>query len=85
MLRLSSGEITAEKLVTAICKRATAATWLANFLTEMNIVGAINRAKELDRILNETGKTVGPLHGLPMTIQDTEDFKGFDTSCGITG
>lgn len=83
--RLSSGEITAEKLVTAFCKRATAATSLANFLTEVNIADAINRAKELDRILNETGKTVGPLHGLPMTIKDTEDLKGFDTSCGITG
>lgn len=82
--RIAAGEVTAEQIVTAFCKRATAATSLANILTEINFEQAIARAKELDGILNSTGKTVGPLHGVPITIKDSQDLQGFDTTEGLT-
>jgi Asp-tRNA(Asn)/Glu-tRNA(Gln) amidotransferase A subunit family amidase len=31
---------------------------------------ALKRAKELDEIFEKTGKTVGPLHGLPISLKD---------------
>jgi len=31
---------------------------------------ALARAKELDEILKKTGKPVGPLHGLPISLKD---------------
>lgn len=31
---------------------------------------ALARAKELDEILQKTGKPVGPLHGLPISLKD---------------
>lgn len=83
--RISSGEISAEQLITAFCKRAVAAQSLTNFMTEVNITQAIERAKELDRHFRETGRVAGPLHGLPLTVKDTIDIKGFDSSAGITG
>lgn len=82
--RVAAREISVETLVNAFIKRATAATSLANFLTEINFDGARERAKWLDQQMNSTGP-IGPLHGLPITIKDTEDLEGFDSSYGITG
>ena len=40
-----------------------------NCLTEIFVERALERAKELDDILRETGKVVGPLHGLPISLK----------------
>ncbi|KAM5354433.1 hypothetical protein ACJ41O_001082 [Fusarium nematophilum] len=83
-LRLvASGSVTAEKLVTSFCKRAAAADSLTNFITEVNFEQAIRRAKELDKHLSDTGRVVGPLHGLPITVKDHMDVEGHDSSAGI--
>jgi Asp-tRNA(Asn)/Glu-tRNA(Gln) amidotransferase A subunit family amidase len=31
---------------------------------------ALKRAKELDEVFEKTGKPVGPLHGLPISLKD---------------
>ncbi|KAI8663136.1 hypothetical protein LRP88_07338 [Fusarium phalaenopsidis] len=80
---VASGSITAEKLVTSFCKRAAAADSLTNFITEVNFEQAIRRAKELDKHFLETGRVVGPLHGLPITVKDHMDLEGHDSSAGI--
>ncbi|RSL54974.1 hypothetical protein CEP53_007271 [Fusarium sp. AF-6] len=82
---VASRGITAEKLVTSFCKRAAAADSLTNFITEVNFEQAIRRAKELDKYLLETGRVVGPLHGLPITVKDHMDLEGHDSSAGIAG
>lgn len=82
--RIASGDITSEDVVTAFCKRATAAHSLTNHLTEINFKDAIDRARELDKTFAEMGETVGPLHGIPMTIKDAMDLKGFASSEGLT-
>ncbi|KAH6662925.1 amidase signature domain-containing protein [Plectosphaerella plurivora] len=81
--RIASGELTAETVVTAYCKRAAAADSLTNFITEVNFNQAIRRAKELDQHFRETGSPVGPLHGLPFTVKDHMNVQGLDTSNGI--
>ncbi|TQS31498.1 hypothetical protein Golomagni_08217, partial [Golovinomyces magnicellulatus] len=83
--RIAAREVTSEQIVTAFCKRATAATSIANILTEINFEQAIKRARELDKILKSNGTVVGPLHGVPITIKDSQDLQGFDSSEGLTG
>jgi len=43
---------------------------LVNCLCEEYFSFAIARAHELDRIYAETGSTVGPLHGLPISLKN---------------
>lgn len=43
---------------------------------------AIQRAKELDKLTREK-KILGPLHGIPISVKDTFQIRGCDTSIGI--
>ncbi|KAJ0415439.1 amidase signature domain-containing protein [Aspergillus carlsbadensis] len=81
---LANGKITSTELVTAFCKRAAIAHQLTNCLTEILFTEAVARAKTLDELFKKTEKTVGPLHGLPITFKDSYNIKGHDTSIGIT-
>lgn len=74
--QVASGVWSAESVATAFCKRAAIAQQLVNCLTEVCFDEAIARGKELDSILKATGKTVGPLHGLPVSIKDCFKIKG---------
>ena len=55
-----------------------------NCLLEIFFDEAIARAKELDEHLGRTGKTVGPLHGLPISIKDNFKIRGHPSSVGFT-
>jgi amidase len=66
---IAKGTYTAIETVTAFCKRAAICQQLCSALTEIFFADAIEKAKKLDDYLNDTGKTVGPLHGLPMTFK----------------
>ncbi|GJJ13237.1 hypothetical protein Clacol_007488 [Clathrus columnatus] len=80
MLRF--GHYSALEVTTAYCKVATAAQDLTNCLTEILFEEAFQRAKELDDYFLRTGQTVGPLHGVPVSIKDHILLKGHDTSSG---
>lgn len=54
-------------------------------LTEVCFDKALQRARELDRYFAENGTPVGPLHGIPMTLKDQFDVKGWDTTLGYIG
>jgi amidase len=69
---IAGGTYTAEEVATAFCKRAAIGHQLCNNLTEIMFLDAIEDAKRLDAHFKETGKTVGPLHGLPMTFKVSE-------------
>lgn len=47
--------------------------------------GALQHARELDRHRADNGKTIGPLHGIPMTLKDQFNVCGFDTTLGYVG
>ena len=53
--------------------------------TEVLFEDALKRAEELDKYFKEHGKTVGPLHGVPMTLKDQFDVKGYDSTLGYVG
>jgi amidase len=54
-----------------------------NCLTEIFIDKAIERATWLDEQLKTTGKPVGPLHGLPISLKDQISLEGLETSMGL--
>lgn len=47
-----------------------------NFATEFLADAAISRAKELDDIFRKTGKIVGPLHGVSVSVKEHIGVKG---------
>ncbi|KAK3713243.1 hypothetical protein LTR37_008676 [Vermiconidia calcicola] len=53
--------------------------------TEILFDDALERAEQLDKILSSTGKPVGPLHGVPMTVKDQFNIKGYDSTLGYVG
>ncbi|KAF9269992.1 general amidase [Marasmius fiardii PR-910] len=82
LLKLSSGEWTAVEVTTAFCKRAIVAQQLTNCLTEIFIDRALARAVQLDEYYQKTGKVVGSLHGLPVSLKDQVDIKGLESTIG---
>ncbi|TRM63743.1 amidase signature domain-containing protein [Schizophyllum amplum] len=77
-----NGVWTARSVTEAFCKRAAIAQQLVNCLTEICFEDALQRAEELDAIFKETGKPVGPLHGLPVSLKDNFKVKGLDSTVG---
>ncbi|KZT74233.1 amidase [Daedalea quercina L-15889] len=76
---IASGKITAVDAVTAVASRAAIAEQLIHPLTEFFLDEALERARQLDEVFKTTGKTVGPLHGVPISIKNQIDVKGHDT------
>lgn len=74
---------TASEVCTAFCKRAAIAQQLTNCLTEILFDYGIARARWLDSELARTGRPVGPLHGVPISLKDTFKIKGHDASIGV--
>lgn len=45
-------------------------------------MAAEQRAKALDESFLRTGQTVGPLHGLPVSLKDRFNIEGLESACG---
>lgn len=80
--KMAAGKLTSVAVTTAFCKRAALAHQLVNCSLEFFPEMALARAKELDDHLQKTGKPVGPLHGLPISLKDQFRIKGLETSMG---
>ncbi|KAF7950012.1 hypothetical protein EAE96_007316 [Botrytis aclada] len=83
---LRHGVFTAEQVTIAFCKRAAIAHQLTNCLTEIFFSAAIERAKMLDlqyASSKTTGTPLPPLFGLPISLKDSFDVAGYDTSTGL--
>ncbi|PGH14409.1 hypothetical protein AJ79_03052 [Helicocarpus griseus UAMH5409] len=83
--RLSRGDYTAEDVTLAYIKRATIAHQVTNAITEVIFEDAIKQARALDETFKQTKKTKGPLHGIPVTLKDQFNVKGYDTTLGYVG
>lgn len=80
---MAAKKLRAVDVARAFCKRAAIAHQLTNCLTEPLFESAIRRAEELDHHLAKEGKLWGPLHGLPVSVKDTFNVRGVDTSIGL--
>ncbi|KAI1484056.1 amidase [Daldinia eschscholtzii] len=81
--KLASGELKSEAVTRAFCKRAAAAHQLVNCLSETCFDRALETAKKLDEHLARTGKPIGPLHGLPISLKDNFNLVGLDATVGF--
>ncbi|KAJ5551736.1 hypothetical protein N7535_000321 [Penicillium sp. DV-2018c] len=81
---MREGRLKAEEVVRGFCKRAAIAQQLTRCLTEPLFDRALQRAKELDDHLQRTGTPVGPLHGLPVSVKDSFNIQGVDSSIGLS-
>ncbi|CRG84584.1 hypothetical protein PISL3812_01849 [Talaromyces islandicus] len=79
---ISSRKYTAVTVAIAYSKRAIIAHQLTCCLTQWFMEEAVEQAKKLDLYLAENGKTVGPLHGVPISIKDHIPIAGSFSSLG---
>ncbi|KDQ18907.1 hypothetical protein BOTBODRAFT_28382 [Botryobasidium botryosum FD-172 SS1] len=75
---------TATNVLQAYIQRAIATHKKTNCLTEIMFAQALAEAEELDREFMATKKIRGPLHGVPMSVKDLFNIKGFDSTIGYT-
>ncbi|KNG91541.1 general amidase-B [Aspergillus nomiae NRRL 13137] len=83
LAKIANQEYTAVEVTTAFSKRAAIAQQLTSCLTETFFDVALTRAKALDEHLASTGKTVGPLHGLPISLKDGFNVAGIPSTLGF--
>lgn len=80
--KIAAAEWSAEEVVKAVCKRAAVAQQLLNCVSETYFDEAIARARELDEYQKREGRTVGVLHGLPISLKDQFQVPGLDATIG---
>ncbi|KAK4203467.1 Acetamidase [Triangularia verruculosa] len=83
--QIQQGKLTAVQVTTAFSKRAAIAHQIGNCLLEFFFDKALERAKELDAYFAQNQRTIGPLHGLPISLKDQFHVKGVDTSMAYVG
>lgn len=66
----------------AFCKRAAIAQQVTNCCTEIMFDEALERAKECDSYLATNDIPMGPVHGLPISLKDSFNVKGTQTTIG---
>lgn len=79
---IAACKYTAVEVATAFSKRAIIAHQLTCCLTQIFMDEAIQQAKQLDDYLAKTGKTIGPLHGVPISIKEHIPISGTFSSMG---
>jgi amidase len=79
---IAAKKLSAVQVVAAFSKRAIIAHQLTCCLTQWFMDEAIGRAKELDDYCEKNGKTVGPLHGVPISIKEHMAIGGTYSSQG---
>ncbi|KXS09505.1 general amidase GmdB [Gonapodya prolifera JEL478] len=80
---MASGSLTSVQVTSAFCHRAAVAHQYLCCLTEVLFEQALKKAQELDDYFKATGKTKGPLHGLPVSIKDEHNVAGTLTTWGF--
>ncbi|TXT15067.1 uncharacterized protein COLE_01260 [Cutaneotrichosporon oleaginosum] len=80
---IAEKKYTAVEVATAYCKAAAIAQQATNCVLELFQDEALAEAQKLDDHLAKTGKVVGPLHGVPISIKDHIRQKGHAAPCGF--
>ncbi|MFF0754443.1 amidase family protein [Streptomyces sp. NPDC004267] len=81
---LRSGQITSRALLDQLLAHHAQVNPGLNAVATLDADAARAAADKADQYLARTGRTLGPLHGLPMTVKDALETKGMRTTCGST-
>lgn len=79
---IGAGQLTSYEVTFAFTHRAMLAHQILNCCSEIFVDKALKRAKELDDYYAEHKKTVGILHGIPISLKDQVDLVGVASSIG---
>ncbi|KAF2003906.1 putative fatty-acid amide hydrolase [Amniculicola lignicola CBS 123094] len=81
--QLSTGTISSKQVAQAFLRRAALAQTLVNCITELLPATALERASYLDTYLQDNGKPIGPLHGLPISVKEHIGMKDLTLNAGF--
>lgn len=81
--KIAEGQLTAVQTLTAFIKRATIAQQLTRCAMEIFFDEGLARARALDEYFAQHGRTVGPLHGVPMSLKEHYNYAGHVTHGGF--
>lgn len=79
--QIAEGLITSQQLVQACLDRIAETDESIGAWVHVDAEGALSQAREMDD-LRRKGRTLGPLHGVPVGLKDIFDVKGLATECG---
>jgi len=74
-------QVSSTEVTQAFLERIQQVNSKLNAVVQLDEVSALNAAKYADKVLQSKNE-LGPLHGLPITIKDMIDVKGFHCSYG---
>ena len=74
-------EITSVEILENLLSQINAKNSDVNAVVTLDAETAMDKAKEADK-LTEQGKSLGPLHGIPMTIKDAYEVEGMVSTGG---
>ncbi|ATY60630.1 amidase, putative [Cordyceps militaris] len=80
--KIQDRQYSSVQVAEAFCQRAAVAHQLTNCLTEIFFADALDQARRLDHIRDTTGRTVGLLHGVPVSVKDHFNVQGQPTTAG---
>lgn len=83
--KVAAGLWSAVAVTEAFCHRASLAHQLVNCLHETFFDAALASAKSLDEYYLQHGKTIGPLHGVPVSLKDQFHVANVETTMGYVG
>lgn len=73
--KIAAGELSSVEVFKAFAHRATLAHQFTNCAMELFIDEGLKQAEERDNYFKEHGKTVGPLHGIPISLKEQMNYK----------
>ena len=79
--KIKQQEITAVSLLDHVMGRLKNVNAKLNAITHYNTEDALIAAQNCDE-LTKAGKSLGPLHGIPLTIKDSINVNGLPTTLG---
>lgn len=82
--QIVSGGVSAETVLADYIAKSYASHKETNCLTEVMFGDALARARELDNTPRDTRDSL-PLFGVPITLKDQFDVKGYDSTIGYVG
>lgn len=80
--KIAKGEWTSVQVFKAFAKRATIAHQFTNCALDIFTEEGLERAQYLDDYFKKNGKTIGILHGLPISLKEQMNYKGRITHGG---